>query len=99
MPCRNPAPRRGGPRPSRLPAPPPRPRPVGSSPIRQAFDRCRSIPNSLLVAAVPDFGDLAGDDAEHFHAGYVGGGAVTGGHGRVVDDRDVLAVVRRDDDV
>src|ERR1700739_3664286 len=98
MRCRSPTPRLGAPRPSGSPVPHLRPRPAGSSPIRQARDR--SIPNPLLVAAIPDLGDLAVDDTEHLDAGNlgfgVGFGLVLGRHCRVVDDRDVLTVVAGD---
>src|ERR1700691_3948437 len=94
MRCRSPAPRRGEPRPSRSPVPRRLPRPASSSPVRQACDRRWSIPNPLLVAAVPDLGDRAGNHVEHLDAGNVGFAAITGG-GRFVDDRDVLAVVTR----
>src|ERR1700757_2102575 len=68
MRCPSPTPRLGAPRPSGSPVPHLRPRSAGSSPIRQARDR--SIPNPLLVAAIPDLGDLAFDDTEHLDAPY-----------------------------
>src|ERR1700757_1422772 len=97
MRCPSPTPRLGAPRPSRSPVPHLRPRPAGSSPVRQARDR--SIPNPLLVAAIPDLGDLAVDDAEHLDTRDVGLGPVLGGHRRVVDNRDVLAVVAGNHDI
>src|ERR1700687_763857 len=97
MRCRDPTPRRGGPRPSGWPVPLPRPRPASSSQARQAC--ARSIPNPLLVAAIPDFGDLAVDDAEHLDAGDIGFGAIFRGHRRVVDDPDVLTVVTGDHNI
>ena len=57
------------------------------------------IPNSLLVAAVPHFGDPAVDDTEDLHAADRGLGAVLERHRRLVDDRDVLAVVARNHEV
>src|ERR1700739_89078 len=79
------------------PVPHRRPRPAGSTPTRRGS--ARSTPNSLLVAAIPDFGDLAGNDAKHLDAADIGFAAVLGGHRRVVDDRDVLTVVACDDDI
>src|SRR2546423_14935521 len=90
MPGRTPAPGRGGPRPSGWPDPNRRLRPAGNNPIRRAS---WSTPNSLLVATIPDFGDLPGDDAEDLHAANIDVGAVLERHRRLVDDGDVFAIV------
>ena len=58
--------------------------------VEHPFGHCQT---PLFVAAVPDFGDPAVDDAEDLHAADVGLGAVLQFHRRLVDDRDVLAVV------
>src|ERR1700742_1400229 len=65
-------------------------RPAGSNPIHRVT---WSTPNSLLVATIPDLGNLPGHDAENLHAPDVNLRAVLERHRRLVDERDVLAVV------
>src|ERR1700722_3767308 len=90
MRCRSQAPRRGELRPSTSPAPHPRPRRAGNSPIRRVS---WSTPNSLLVATIPDFGYLPGHDAEDLHAADVNIGVIVERHRRLVDDGNVFAIV------
>src|SRR6185312_10178367 len=97
MPRRSRVLRRAGLRPSAWPAPPRPHPPTGSSPLHRA--RVRSRPNSLLIAAIPHFGDPAIDYAKYFHAANGGLGAVLEPYRRLIDDRHVFPVVACDHEV
>ena len=61
--------------------------------------RVQSRPNSLLIAAIPNFGDPAIDYAKYFHAANGGLGAVLELYRRLIDDRHVFPVVACDHEV
>src|SRR6202022_3945375 len=100
------APRHAGPHRSTLRGPRHLHRPAGSNRVRRARvpspsaePIVQSLPNPLPMATIPDFDDPAIDDPEDLQAADVNPRAVLRGHRRLIDDRDVLAVVAGHHDV